>query len=70
MRFKNVKGVFDCDYPFSNENVILFDDIYTTGVTACECAKVLHRAGAKKVCIIAGAYNAPREGKDRGIHIF
>ena len=70
MRFKNVKGVFGCDYPFSNENVILFDDIYTTGVTASECARVLHRAGANKVCIIAGAYNAPREGKDRGIHIF
>ena len=70
MRFKNVKDVFDCDYPFSGENVILFDDIYTTGVTAYECAKVLHRAGANKVCIIAGAYNAPREGKDRGIHFF
>ncbi len=32
-----------------NKNVLIFDDIYTTGSTANECAKVLKKAQAKKV---------------------
>lgn len=33
----------------SEKNVILVDDVFTTGSTLCEAAKVLKRAGAKEV---------------------
>ncbi len=56
-RLGNVKDAFIANCEFSGENIILFDDLYTTGSTASECAKALKKAGAGSVCIIAGAYN-------------
>ena len=35
-----------------NKNILIFDDIYTTGSTANECAKMLKEAGAKDVGIL------------------
>ena len=58
-RAKNVKNAFDVTEKLNGENIILFDDVYTTGSTAMECVNVLHNAGAGKVCVVAGAYNAP-----------
>lgn len=54
-RFENVKGVFGIENSniIKNKNVILFDDIVTTGATVNECAKVLKEAGAKKICVLA-----------------
>jgi predicted amidophosphoribosyltransferase len=36
-------------------NILLVDDIYTTGSTVNECSKVLKGAGAAKVYVITAA---------------
>lgn len=50
-RKKNIKGVFLVKERelIQNRKIILVDDIFTTGLTMEECAKVLKIAGAKKV---------------------
>lgn len=59
-RQENVKGAFEIKNPTSiaGKKVFLVDDVYTTGSTMQECARVLRAAGAKKVWGIAIA----REG--------
>lgn len=55
-RFKNVAGAFKVAPNFKNnikcKNILLVDDVYTTGSTAENCAKVLKRAGAEKVYVL------------------
>lgn len=56
-RQQNVQGAFAAPQPeqFSDKNVILVDDVVTTGSTLCACASVLRQTGAKKVfCVTAG----------------
>ena len=53
-RLVNVKGAFGLRNNFSKTkrsglNVLLVDDVWTTGSTMKECAKVLKRAGVKQV---------------------
>ena len=50
-RLKNLKGAFEVKnkLQISGEEIVLVDDVMTTGATLFECAKVLHRAGAKRV---------------------
>jgi len=51
-RLVNVKGAFDLSGEagrLKGKNVLLVDDVWTTGATMRECGKVLKRAGAKKV---------------------
>lgn len=54
-RFENVKNIFGIENSniIKNKNIILFDDIVTTGATVNECAKVLKKAGAKKILVLA-----------------
>lgn len=58
-RQKNVKGAFSV-HPRSlphvqGKTIVLVDDVFTTGSTASECAKVLLKAGAKDVHVLAVA---------------
>ena len=50
-RRSNVSGVYRVVDPFliKDQNVLIVDDIVTTGATLNECARVLKAAGAKKI---------------------
>ncbi len=56
-REENVRGLFrvarakEC----REKTILLIDDIFTTGSTANECAKVLSRAGAREVNVLTVA---------------
>lgn len=52
-RHRNLQGAFaaDADRLPAGCEVLLIDDIYTSGATARECSRVLRRAGAKKVWV-------------------
>ncbi len=56
-RRDNVKGAFAVPDPalVKGKNVLLLDDVYTTGSTVRECAKVLRRAGARQVEVLTVA---------------
>ncbi len=51
-RRKNLRGAFEVVGDVAGREVLLVDDILTTGATALECARVLRRAGAKKVFVV------------------
>ncbi len=48
-RVENVRGAFDITDPsaFKDRTVLLVDDVYTTGATVRECARVIRRAGGE-----------------------
>ncbi len=48
-RLHNVEGKYCVNYRADNMNVLLIDDIKTTGATLDECAKVLLFAGANNI---------------------
>jgi ComF family protein len=58
-RKKNVRGAFAVAGDVTNSSIAILDDVVTTGSTASELAKVLVRAGAKRVELWAVAH-APR----------
>jgi ComF family protein len=52
-RRENLRGAFAVTEPeaIRGREALLVDDVFTTGTTASECARVLHRAGAAKVYV-------------------
>jgi ComF family protein len=56
-RRKNVNGAFTSEDGrwLKGRNLLLVDDVMTTGATVDECAKVLKKAGAARVCVITVA---------------
>ncbi len=52
-RRRNLRGAFEVVDPsaIAGREVLLLDDIYTTGATARECSRVLRRAGASRVWV-------------------
>ena len=52
-RRENIRGAFVVakPEPLSGREVLVVDDVFTTGTTVSECARVLLRAGASKVWI-------------------
>lgn len=56
-RRKNAKGNYCVkrDELIKGKNVLLVDDVCTTGATLNECAKVLKEAGANQICCVVAA---------------
>lgn len=52
-RQQNIRGAFGVTQPaqVAGHDVLLIDDVYTTGTTVSECARVLRQAGAKRVFV-------------------
>lgn len=53
-RLNNIKDAFVVKQPnkVADKTILLIDDVYTTGATVNECAKVLTKAGAKRVYVL------------------
>ena len=53
-RKRNVENVYKIEEKdkIKNKNIIIFDDIYTTGNTVNELAKILKENGAKNILVL------------------
>jgi len=68
-RRKNILGVFSCKNKkrIQGKKILLVDDIYTTGSTMEEAAKVLKKAGAKEIIGIVVVRASPQDDKFQNI---
>ena len=64
-RRENVRGAFAVAQPeiIKGRPVLVVDDVYTTGATVSECARVLRRAGATKVWVATVARTMKASGQ-------
>jgi len=62
-RKQNIKGAFEVTdkRKIAGKNILLIDDVFTTGATVNECAKTLIKAGAQKVSVLTLARVLPHE---------
>jgi ComF family protein len=63
-RLKNQKGVFQVAGNKPLSKVLLIDDVFTTGATLEECAKILKKSGVQWVGAVVWG-RTPRYGSDR-----
>lgn len=58
IRYKGVKELYFVNRKYNFKNILLIDDVVTTGSTLSECAKVLKESGCEKVfcATIAGVH--------------
>jgi ComF family protein len=57
-RKSNLKGAFKVlnKTEFKGKNILLVDDVFTTGATTDECSKVLIKAGVKNIYVLTLAH--------------
>lgn len=64
-RRENVRGAFKVVHPqqLDGRSVLLVDDVYTTGTTLNECARVVRAAGARQIVVatVARVYRPTAE---------
>ncbi len=54
-RERNVKGVFSLEGDAAGMRLLLIDDVFTTGATVNECARVLRKGNAKRIDVFTVA---------------
>lgn len=71
-RRQNLRGAFAVSPPnrVGGREVVLVDDVYTTGTTVSECARVLKRAGASRVWVVTVARTLKMASKYQEQHGF
>jgi ComF family protein len=64
-RRENIRGAFVVAKPgeVTGREILLVDDVFTTGTTVSECARVLRRAGASKVFVATVARTLKAEAQ-------
>lgn len=60
-RLKNVKNAYLASEEINGRDLLLVDDVITTGATVRECSKALIGAGAKSVTVVALARSMPKQ---------
>lgn len=63
-RIVNIQGAYTASEKVKDKNILLIDDIYTSGSTIREAALTLRTAGAKTVMAIVFAAVPPKKRKD------